>query len=193
MARKGWVKEPARHSLAARGLKTRISKARYNPSKSIYVGGYEANKKTTSFKDDLFDIEISSILSDVEVHFPFDPEDKLWHNEFTITVKNNENGEKTSFKWYGSAKDCEDSVVEMSEHDMKYAVGDFFENAYEVYEAPSFEEWADNCGYDTDSRNAERIYKGITSQAKQAKKIFNDGADDWLLFSERMLHEIGER
>lgn len=35
----------------------------------------------------------------------------------------------------------------------------------------SFEEWAENIGYDTDSREAERIYKATVSQAKRFKKF----------------------
>jgi len=192
MTKKGWHKEPARHSLAARGLKTRIPKVRCNPSKSTYVNGYDVKKKMTSFKDEIFNLDISSRLSNGQVHFPFDSEDNLWHNEYTVTVKNNENGERTSFKWYGSAKDYEDDVIEMSDFNMKYAVADFFDSAYETYDS-SFEDWADTYGYDTDSRNAERMYKGHLSQTKQAKKLFKDSADDWQLLAERMFSAIGER
>lgn len=36
-----------------------------------------------------------------------------------------------------------------------------------------FEEWAENLGYDPDSRKAEKTYKACRQQTKEAMKIFN--------------------
>lgn len=38
-------------------------------------------------------------------------------------------------------------------------------------EALDFEEWAEECGYDTDSREAERVYDKIVEQTKKIRRL----------------------
>ena len=42
---------------------------------------------------------------------------------------------------------------------------------------PSFEEWAYDLGYDTDSRKAERTYKAIKQQAKELRRLLENEYD----------------
>lgn len=48
----------------------------------------------------------------------------------------------------------------------------------------TFEDWASECGYDIDSRRAEKIYETIQRQARELKKFF--GASDF----EKLLYHI---
>lgn len=45
----------------------------------------------------------------------------------------------------------------------------------------SFEEWATNNGYNTDSRNAEKIYKLVEQKAKELKRFLGKEAYESLL------------
>jgi hypothetical protein len=47
-------------------------------------------------------------------------------------------------------------------------------DAQDYENASSFEDWADEYGYDTDSRKAERIYRGVKRQAEQLKRTVGD-------------------
>ena len=51
--------------------------------------------------------------------------------------------------------------------------------------ASSFEEWAEEFGYDTDSRKAERTYKAVEAQAKKLRRFLGDDYEDWLWHTER--------
>lgn len=51
----------------------------------------------------------------------------------------------------------------------------------------SFEQWADDYGYDTDSRSAERTYNACISQASKLKKFLGESVYETLLYhTERM-------
>jgi len=53
--------------------------------------------------------------------------------------------------------------------------------------AADFEDWADEYGYDPDSRNAERIYKLCGRAARKlAQFLGNDAYDELLWFTERL-------
>lgn len=47
-------------------------------------------------------------------------------------------------------------------------------------EGRTFEYWAGDLGYDTDSRKAERIYKAIQSQSTKLVKFFGDSYDKFI-------------
>lgn len=49
----------------------------------------------------------------------------------------------------------------------------------------SFEDWASNYGYDTDSRKAERTYKAVQRSAARLQKFLGDSAYRTLLQCER--------
>src|SRR5215469_3741015 len=46
--------------------------------------------------------------------------------------------------------------------------------------ARSFEEWAGEYGYDTDSRKAERIYRQVEAQTAKLRKFLGDDYDAYL-------------
>jgi hypothetical protein len=50
----------------------------------------------------------------------------------------------------------------------------------------SFEGWANACGYDEDSRNAEKTYKVCVRQAEALKRMFGDDFKTLLYDTERM-------
>lgn len=49
--------------------------------------------------------------------------------------------------------------------------------------ARSFEDWAGDYGYDTDSRKAHRIYAAVGKQAKALKKFLGEAAYQELLYN----------
>jgi hypothetical protein len=60
-------------------------------------------------------------------------------------------------------------------------------DAASVDNASSFEDWASDFGYDTDSRKALRTYKTCERQAAKLKALLGDEAYEQLLFhTERM-------
>jgi hypothetical protein len=48
--------------------------------------------------------------------------------------------------------------------------------------AASFEDWASEYGYDTDSRKAEKIYKAVSQQSSDLELILGSGLYEELLF-----------
>jgi hypothetical protein len=55
-------------------------------------------------------------------------------------------------------------------------------DAQGVEDVRSFEEWADNYGYDTDSRKAEEVYKVCLRQAKELQDFLGREAYNELLY-----------
>lgn len=53
--------------------------------------------------------------------------------------------------------------------------------------AQSFEDWAAEYGYDTDSRKAEKIYRTVKRQAEQLKRTIGDEAYNDLLWNTERL------
>ena len=53
--------------------------------------------------------------------------------------------------------------------------------------ARSFEDWAGDYGYDTDSRKAEKIYKVIERQAAQLKRFLGDELYETILWDTERL------
>lgn len=56
-------------------------------------------------------------------------------------------------------------------------------DASSVENARSFEEWASEYGYDTDSRKAEKIFKTCERQAEKLKQLLGDAAYEQLLWN----------
>lgn len=56
------------------------------------------------------------------------------------------------------------------------------EDAASIENTRSFEEWANNLGYDADSRKAEKIFKVVERQAEALKKFLGDGLYNKLLW-----------
>ena len=57
------------------------------------------------------------------------------------------------------------------------------DSAY-IDRASSFEEWADEFGYDTDSRKAEKIYKACKDQYENLQYLFGEAFEDFLNIEE---------
>lgn len=53
--------------------------------------------------------------------------------------------------------------------------------------AQDFEQWADEYGYDTDSRKAEKTYRAVKRQAEQLKRTIGDDAYSELLWNTERL------
>jgi hypothetical protein len=53
--------------------------------------------------------------------------------------------------------------------------------------AQSFEDWASEFGYDTDSRKAEKMYRAIKRQAEQLKRMLGEEAYQELLWNTERL------
>jgi hypothetical protein len=51
--------------------------------------------------------------------------------------------------------------------------------------AQSFEDWADDYGYDVDSRKAEKTYKAVQRSAERLQKFLGESAYNTLLSAER--------
>lgn len=84
------------------------------------------------------------------------------HNK--VTVKNLDNGKRTSFDFWGSVVNPR---VE-SEYDLLNAFYCFVSDA--LAGVDSFENFCSEFGYDTDSRNAEKIWKACK---RSTDKFFN--------------------
>lgn len=55
------------------------------------------------------------------------------------------------------------------------------------YDGNTFEQWARELGYDTDSRKAEKTYKAVKRQAEQLKRFLGDEAYETLLYKTERL------
>lgn len=101
--------------------------------------------------------ELSARLTSVGVPFAFaGKQDETKHNKFSVTIKT-ENG-KASFPFYCSQLDYIKGIKTMSESDLKHALYCIVSDSLSGVEN-TFEQFCSEFGYDTDSRNAERIYK----------------------------------
>lgn len=59
-------------------------------------------------------------------------------------------------------------------------------DAQSIVCAPLFEEWATECGYDTDSRKAEKTWKVCTEQRHLLERLLGSDAFEELLDTERL-------
>ncbi|HET7178382.1 MAG TPA: hypothetical protein VFI14_01595 [Chryseosolibacter sp.] len=56
-------------------------------------------------------------------------------------------------------------------------------DASSVENSPSFEDWASDLGYETDSRKAEKTFKYVEHQAKRLRKFLGDDLYQTLLWN----------
>lgn len=61
-----------------------------------------------------------------------------------------------------------------SEPELEEVLNCLFSDAYSVLNASDFEDWANELGYDTDSRQAEKIYKECLKIAEQLENVFGE-------------------
>jgi len=198
MARRGWHRESARHSLSARGVKTGTKKA-WKKATTPFKSAKEA-EVTTSWKSKDFGAKliISSKLVDEGIPHPWGEDDPeaahMLHNKFKITVTNLDNKKKASFDWYGSYDDYLNGVTKMDEHDILWAVAMWLEDASSA-STQTFEGWAGDFGYDEeDTTKAERIYKALNKDAKKIDELLGPdyGADVWGMMGQEIRAQIGE-
>lgn len=147
----------------------------------MYVNGNNSDFATTSFK--YKNLLISSKLVKQGVKFPNSDHEGL-HNQFSISVFNNDNNTMISFDYYGSTNDYNNGETEIKGEDLLQAFDHFISDG--LYSQEDFEIWCGEFGYDSDSRTAERIYKECQKSLAKAQMII-DG-DIWGFASE--LQEI---
>lgn len=71
-------------------------------------------------------------------------------------------------------------------------LGSLYLDAHGVMNAKDFEDWADEYGYDTDSRAAEKIYHSVKAGV-EALSYFLEGAfDTFLALDLEKIEEIGD-
>jgi hypothetical protein len=116
------------------------------------------------------------------VQFPFDTEGSYNHNKFLISVKNNATGDRTSFYFFGSVNDYNNGKVELNEEDLKHAFYCLISDSLSAVN--DFEDFCSEFGYNTDSRTAERIYKGCKKQYNKAIKLVDNESDLYDLANE---------
>jgi hypothetical protein len=106
------------------------------------------------------------------------------HNQFLITVKHN--GIVRRFSFYGSTADYNAGIKELTEADTQDAFKCFIDDS--LYGLDTFEDFCGNCGYDTDSRTAERIYKLCQKSLAKAHDL---GLSDDDLYN--IVNDLNER
>lgn len=110
---------------------------------------------------------ISAKLITSGVHFPFDPSDTLFHNQFSISVKTDK-GRFTS-PFYGSHSDYINGKDELTNDDLQDCFSMLCSDA--ISGSDSFSDFCSNLGYDEDSRRAEKTYKECKKIADKFSRI----------------------
>jgi hypothetical protein len=72
------------------------------------------------------------------------------------------------------------------EPDVKNVLDCLASDASGYENASSFEDWASEYGYDTDSRSAERTYNAIAKQSDALRRVMGDQYDTLLWNTERL-------
>lgn len=101
-------------------------------------------------------------------------------NHHKVTVKNTENGKRTSFDFWASIT----SPRLKTECDVLNAFYCFVSDAIDGLE--SFEGFCSELGYDTDSRKSERAWKSCKRAAEKLERIAG-GADFYDLCNELLM------
>lgn len=113
-------------------------------------------------------VKLSAKLVDKGVSFPNDKTSKTLHNKFRVSVTT-ERG-RASFVFFDSMIAYQQGKTELSDSDLLDALGCFLMDS--CAGADSFEGFCAEFGYDTDSRNAERIYKACVNSRIKAERLF---------------------
>ena len=120
-------------------------------------------------------LEIKSKFKEEIQGFPFDKNDKNYHNCFTITVKNLDTNKSARFKFYGSANDWREQKTTIEGQDLIFALYCLLSDAHSAFE--NFSGFCSSFGYDEDSRTAERIYKACEKSRFQVERLgFDESA-----------------
>lgn len=112
---------------------------------------------------------ITAKMIDGGVNFP-NTGDKTLHNKFRVKVTTNQGS--TSFDFYDSMHNYQKGITALSDRELFGALECFLSDA--ICAVNSFEDFCSNCGYDTDSRSAERVYNACQKSLRKAERIFLD-------------------
>ena len=116
-------------------------------------------------------VSINNKWSDSNPYMP----DSLNMNHWKVTLKHN-GRQYTTYYSMGYGLSGEPTAADALDCLASDAAG--YENAR------SFEDWAGDYGYDTDSRKAERIFRIVGKQADKLKTLLGDNLYNTLLWGE---------
>ena len=106
-------------------------------------------------------------------------------NHNVVTVKNNDNGKRTTFDFWGSRVEPEVKT----ENDLLYVFYCFLSDA--ISGMSYFEAFCDDYGYDTDSRTAEKAWRACRRSWEKFFRLSGYSVDmTWGLF-ERLQEIVG--
>ncbi len=134
--------------------------------KYLSENGSDITTKTT-FKN----VEVSGKIINTGVEFP-NSDNKMLHNQFCISLNNTEKSTVISFDFYGSNHDYNHGIVELQNKELLNALNCFLSDACSG--GLNFNNFCDEFGYDTDSRNAEKIHNACVESNNKALLIFDD-------------------
>lgn len=109
-------------------------------------------------------MKITKTLIACDKYFPGDKEVR---NIYRVTIANR--GQRISFKFGDSIVNTREGKELENDSILSCAKADYF-TTKENY--PTFENFADDFGYDRDSREAEKIYKNCLKQAGKLHRVF---------------------
>ena len=124
-------------------------------------------------------VKENDVTMDVE-YSDYNKNDPEWMdaNHYKVTLKHNKKRFTTYFsQGYGIKGEPKPEDV----------LNCLASDSASIENARSFEEWAGEFGYDTDSRKSEKIYKVCQKQAEKIKALFGDDLYNELLFNTESL------
>jgi len=101
--------------------------------------------------------------------FPNAKDSKGYHNQFNVSITNMETKKRISFKFYGSIADYQEGKDYIEKSEYPFLVYCFLSDSHSGYN--TFDDFCSEFGYDTDSRNAEKIYKLCIRSQEKAYKL----------------------
>lgn len=144
---------------------------RYNSSQTTPRGSDTAQNMTTlktiQTESGSVTFKISYSLTDEGVTFP-NSADIMKHNKFRVSIQTDFC--RRSFSFYGSNQDYTNGIVELDEPNLMQAFECFLLDAQCGQD--TFEEFCGNCGYNTDSRSAEKIHRECIKSFKKFNALF---------------------
>lgn len=116
------------------------------------------------------------LYDQIKVNFTFLEEKPRWSNDETETgyigvygqyrAKVTYQGRSASFPYGNSVNDYENGIEPKKQDLLDCLVSDYFS------QTNSFEDFANEYGYDTDSRKTEKIFKQVKKEQEKLEKIF---------------------
>jgi hypothetical protein len=102
------------------------------------------------------------------------PDDPAFPNSYRVTVQRATGGTKVTIPRFvmGSYNFREPFVTEV--------INVLYPDITDAANYPVFEDWAQNYGYDPDSRKAYQIHKDLLRRARQVKKFLGTAYETWL-------------